>query len=240
MRFPLSLSAKLAKARGARIWQTEGSNPLIEFADPSEFLHLGSAHPVSHKKIQAIIASSAPAVWIGGSEPLDHPGIAHFLRAIAHSSHFVFLETAGPLLRRRIHEFQPLPHVFQTVRLDAPRSAAPELAVEGIHAARLSGFFTAIHSRVREDSDIRELHRLGEFVFELDLDGWLITAATAGDAARQIADEARTLIPSSRWRSFSKLLERVLLSKTKTNELDQDSLAEKPVQESCEESVNVT
>jgi hypothetical protein len=239
MRFPLLLSAKLAKARAARIWQTEFSNPPMEFADPSEFLHLGSAHPVSHEKMQAMIASPAPAVWVGGSEPLDHPGIAHFLRAIAHSGHFVFLETAGTLLRRRIHEFQPLPHVFLTVRLDAPRSAAPELAVEGIRAARLSGFFTAIHSRVREDSDIRELHRLREFISELHVDGWLITAATGGDALARKAAEARVLIPSSQWRRFSRLVERVLLSRAKTNELRQDSLAEKPLRETCEEGVNV-
>jgi hypothetical protein len=239
MRFPLSLSAKLAKARGARIWQSNSSNPLIEFADPSEFLHLGSAHPVSHQKMQAISACPAPVVWIGGTEPLDHPGIAHFLHAIANSGHFVFLETAGTLLRRRIHEFQPLPRVFLTVRLDAPPIAAPELALEGIRAARLSGFFTAIHSRVRGDSDIRELHRLREIVSELHADGWLITAAAVGDAITQKAGQSRALIPSRHWRRFSRLVERALLSRAKTKELHQDSLVEKALSESCEESVNV-
>jgi len=240
MRFPLPLSAKLVKARAARFWQTGLSNPLMEFADASEFLHSGSAHPVSHKKMQAIIASPAPAVWIGGSEPLDHPGIAHFLRAIAHSGHFVFLETAGTLLRRRIHEFQPLPQVFLTVRLDAPETAAPELAVEGIRAARLSGFFTAIHSRVREDSNIRELHRLRDFLSELHVDGWLISAATGGDAVTRKAAEARALIPNSQWRRFSRLVERVLLSRAITNELHQDSIAAKPLPETYGEGVKVT
>lgn len=190
--------------------------------------------------MQAIITGPASAVWIGGSEPLDHPGIAHFVRAIAHSGHFVFLETAGTLLRRRIHEFQPLPRVFLTVRLDAPRPASPGLAVEGIRAARLSGFFTAIHSRVHEHLDLADLTRLRDLLSELDVDGWLITAATTGDATTQKAAEARALIPSAQWRRFSRLVERVLLSRAKTNELRQDSLAEKPLPETYEEGVKVT
>jgi len=58
--------------------------------DAAEILHPDSSHPVSHEKIRDIIGSRSPVLWIGGSEPLHHPGIAHLVRAITQSGHFVF------------------------------------------------------------------------------------------------------------------------------------------------------
>jgi hypothetical protein len=239
MRFPLRLTAQFAKTRIARIWRTSPSNPLMKFVDSADVLHLGSAHPVSHEKMQGVIASHAPVVWIGGSEPLDHPGISHFVLANALSGHFVFLETNGVLLRRRIHEFQPLPRVFLTVRLGARRTPAFELAVEGIRAARLSGFFTVVHSLVSEDTDQAELKELSAFLSELQVDGWLITAATVSNDAVRAAREARSLISSWSWRSFSEQVERMLLSRPNVKEPHGDSLAEKPLSEISEESIKV-
>jgi hypothetical protein len=239
MRFPLGLTAQLAKTRIAGFWRTSQSTPLIDFADPAEVLHLGSAHPVSHEKMRGITASHAPVVWIGGSEPLNHPGISHFVLANALSGHFVFLETNGVLLRRRIHEFQPLPRVFLTVRPDARRTPVFELAVEGIRAARLSGFFTVVHSRVGEDTDKIELDRLRGLLTELQVDGWLITAATVSNDAVRKAAEVRSLIPIQSWRSFSERVERMLLSRANLKQQHRDSLAENPVSESCEEGIKV-
>jgi hypothetical protein len=239
MRFPLRLTAKLAKTRIAQIWQSSQAAPLIEFADPTEVLHAGSSHPVSHQKMQGMISSHAPVVWIGGSEPLNHPGIAHFVLANALSGHFVFLETNGALLRRRIHEFQPHPNLFLTVRLDARRKPAFELAGEGIRAARLSGFFTVAHSVVSEDLDVSELDRLGAVLSKLQVDGWLITAASATNKALRKAGEARNLIPSPSWRRFSKHVEGLLLRRAEPQERQPDSVVEKPLPETYEEGIKV-
>src|SRR5713226_44033 len=142
MRFPLRLTADLLMARLARKLRLAHGACFIQFVDAAEILHPDSSHPVSHEKIRDIIGSRSPVVWIRGSEPLYHPGIAHLVRAITQNGHFVFLETDGALLRRRIHEFQPVSRLFLTVRLDPVRLEAgpPPLAVEGIRAARLSGF----------------------------------------------------------------------------------------------------
>jgi hypothetical protein len=239
MRFPLRLTAQLAKTRIARIWRTLPSNPLMKFVDSADVLHLGSAHPVSHEKLNDMTASLSPVVWIGGSEPLNHPGISHFVLANALSGHFVFLETNGVLLRRRIHEFQPLPRVFLTVRLGARRTPAFELGEEGIRAARLSGFFTVVHSLVNEDTDQAELKELSAFLTELQLDGWLITAATVSKDAVRKAAEFRSLIPSPSWRSFSERVERMLLSRARAKELKRNPLAENPVPETREEGIKV-
>lgn len=247
MRFPALLSAKLAKARLAALLSGGHRASLIDFIDAAEILHPGSAHPVSHEKIRRILDSPAPVLWIGGSEPLEHPGIAHFIQAIAQSGRFIFLETRGDLLRRRIHEFQPTPRFFLTTRFDAapsvssePRNPATfELALEGIRAARLSGFFTAAHVLLHENSNLSRLQDFSSILSGLDLDAWLMTSATPAHAALQKASEARTLIPNSQWRRLSAQLERELLAASKPCDIPNASTNEKQSAHPCEEGVHI-
>ena len=245
MRFPALLSAKLAKARIAGIFRGARPAPLVDFVDAAEVLHAGSAHPISHERIRNLLVSPAPILWIGGSEPLEHPGIAHLVRAIAQGGRFVFLETCGALLRRRIHEFQPVPHFFLTIRSDGPPSSAEpklhnpdafELALESIRAARLSGFFTAIHSPVHEGSNVSRLQALSEILSAADVDGWMITAA---DPTSRKAREVRNLIPNAGWREFSQRLERELLSASNTSEIPHASANEARADQASEESIRV-
>jgi molybdenum cofactor biosynthesis enzyme MoaA len=221
MRFPLRLTVDLALARIAR------GACLIQFVDAAEVLHPDSSHPVSHEKIRDIIGSRSPVVWVGGSEPLLHPGVAHLVRAITGSGHFVFLETDGTLLRRRIHEFQPVPRLFLTVRLEthAPRRAssglqpgALELAVEGIRAARLSGFLICAQVRVAPETGMSDAAELFHLAHSLDVNGCVISLAS-GESHSAIPDaaasplktaEARKLIASAWWESFSRLIEPVV------------------------------
>src|SRR5215510_14403911 len=116
MRLPARLIAKLTRARIAQALQASPARSFIQHIDAAEILHSGTAAPVSQEKMQSILQSVLLMVWIGGSELLIHPGMGHFVRAIARSGYFVFLETNGTLLRRRIHEFQLLLQVFLVVR----------------------------------------------------------------------------------------------------------------------------
>jgi hypothetical protein len=195
--------------------------------DAAELLHHDSDHPVSHEKIRELASSHAPVFWIGGSEPLHHPGVAHLVRAIAGSGHFVFLETDGTMLRRRIHEFQPVPRLFLTVRLDpgvqlhttkSLRPSPSELALEGIRAAQLSGFLICVHAHVQQETELGKVAELIRLSRSLDVDGIVISPAsgeskssTAGGAElRRKAEEARKLIGSRWWESFSRLVEPIL------------------------------
>jgi hypothetical protein len=248
MRFPALLSAKLAKVRLAALFSGAHRGSLIEFIDTAEVLHSGSAHPVSHEKIRGILDSPASTLWIGGSEPLEHPGIAHFIQALAQSGRFIFLETRGDLLRRRIHEFQPTPRFFLTTRFDAapsvssePRNpAAFELALEGIRTARLSGFFTVAHVLLHETSNLSRLQDFASLLSGMDLDAWLMTSATPAHAAIQKASEARTLIPNAQWRRFSAQLERELLSVSKPGAITNASLSEEQSTQPFEEGVHIS
>jgi len=227
MRFPLRLTADLALARLAQKLRLAQAARPVQFVDAAEILHPDSSHPVSHEKIRDIIGSRSPVVWIGGSEPLHHPGIAHLVRAITQNGHFVFLETDGTLLRRRIHEFQPVSRLFLTVRLEfgAPRRtssgirpSASELAVEGIRAARLSGFSICVHVRVTPETEMSDAAELFQPAHSLEVDGCVISPArgesdSALAAAQNLSQktaEARKRIGSFWWESFSQLVEPML------------------------------
>ena len=233
MRFPLRLTADLIKARLAQKLLLSQGGRLIQFIDAADILHPDSSHPVSHEKIREIISSRSPVVWIGGSEPLHHPGIAHLVRAITHSGHFVFLETDGTLLRRRMHEFQPVSRLFLTVRLELGslrrkssglRPGASELAVEGIRAARLSGFSICVHVRVAPETEMSEAAELFRLAHSLDVDGCVISPARgesnsalpAAQALSQKTAEARKRIGSFWWESFSQLVEPMLLGEPRS------------------------
>src|SRR5260370_41103586 len=136
-----------------------------------------------------MFSSRSPVVWIGGSDALHHPGISHLVRAITQTGHFVFLETDGTNLRRRIHEFQPTSQLFLTVRLEPGargpisksfRAAAFELASEGIRAARLSGFLICVHARVHAETDRAKMAELIRVAHSLVVDGIVITPANRG------------------------------------------------------------
>jgi molybdenum cofactor biosynthesis enzyme MoaA len=227
MRFPLRLTADIIRARLAKKLGFAPDARPVQFLDAAEILHQDSRHPVSHEKIRNLIGSRSPVIWIGGSEPLLHPGIAHLVRAITGSGHFVFLETNGALLRRRIHEFQPLPRLFLTVRLEpSAKNRTPnkiqtnafELAVEGIRAARLSGFLLCVQMQVRPETELGDTADLIEFVQSLDADGIVVTPADSGShsaqpdvaALLQKTEEARELIGSVWWESFSRMVETLL------------------------------
>jgi MoaA/NifB/PqqE/SkfB family radical SAM enzyme len=233
MRFPLRLTADLTMARIAqKLRLAQGARP-VQFVDAAEILHPDSSHPVSHEKIRDITGSRSPVVWIGGSEPLDHPGIAHLVRAITCSGHFVFLETDGILLRRRIHEFQPVSRLFLTVRLEPGvprrtssglRPGASDLAMEGIRAARLSGFSICIQVRITPETEMSDAAELFHLAHSLDVDGFVISPArgepnSALPAALTLSQktaEARKLIGSIWWESFSRLVEPVLLGEPRS------------------------
>jgi hypothetical protein len=228
MRFPLRLTVDLAMARLAQKLRLAQGARTVQFVDAAEILHPDSSHPVSHEKIRDVIGSRSPVIWIGGSEPLCHPGIAHLVRAITQSGHFVFLETAGTLLRPRIHEFQPVSRLFLTVRLEsgAPhrtssglRPGTSELAVEGIRAARLSGFLICVHLRVTPETEMSDAAASFDLAHSLAVDGCVLSLArgewnSALPGAQTLAQktaEARKRIGSIWWESFSRLAEPVLL-----------------------------
>jgi hypothetical protein len=217
-RFPLRLRVALAKARFLPQRNSGDTNSPILRLDAEELLHRASRQPVSHQTVREILHERKPIVWIGGSEPLVHPGIAHLTRLIAHSGHYLFLDTDGVVLRQRIHEFQPSSRFYFSIRFlgceaehdrRAGRSGAFRAAMEGIRVARLSGFLICGHAVLQAENDAAGLTRLWSELRGFDLDGMLISSAEAARASgvERVVSEARRRLLSPGWASFSGLID---------------------------------
>ena len=235
LRFPLRLTADLARARIARIALRDSATPSVLLISPVEQARSSSfespnfsAEAKAGTELLSFVRdSAAPVVWIGGSDQLLHSEIAQLTRCIVGHGQNVFLETDGVLLRRRIHEFRPVSRLFLTVSLNgvekshdlrATHLGAFGNAVEGIRAARLCGFFTCVHARIHEDTDLKEIAALLSFANTLDVDGFVISPAadvlnaanSRAESLQQKTAEARKLIANPWWQLFSHLAEPAL------------------------------
>lgn len=184
---PLRLRAALAKAR---LFPGRMS---IRYLRVEEVLHSQSQQPVSHEALSGIIRDRHSIVWLSSGasgDPLTHPGIAHLARLIVSSGHTLFLETDGVALRQRIHEFQPSSRLFLVVRFLGSeakhdqrmgRSGAFRAALEGIRAARLSGFWICAKLDT-PPVDSPEFMRLYSEIAGLQIDGIMSSAASSPGA----------------------------------------------------------
>lgn len=258
MRFPLRLSAALAKSNWTRIFRGKNATPGILRLDVARKIQetgVRTSGPSETKSDEEILsevqASSAPVIWFGGAEPLLHPAIGKLARTIADSGRFVFVETDGRLLRRRIHEFRPESRTFLTLRFDVPAKreeldAGEEpthlLALEGIRAAKLSGFLICAHVTLGANASVEELARLQSHLQKLGVDGFVVTAENASyEKAQKELDGAWSILGNGSWRAFSRLAASVLSGERDRKQDAQDREREMDEEmESSEEGVEVS
>jgi len=199
----------------------------MEPASPSGLdssAHQPMAPSAGTELLASVRNAPAPVVWIGGSEPLLHPEMGQLTRCIAGIGRDVFLETDGALLRRRIHEFRPVSRLFLTIQWNglershdvrAGRAGAFQAALEGMRVARLSGFLICVHALFHAETALGEMAESIHFARSLDVDGIVISSANGGSNSanpeatdlQQKIVEARKLIGSKWWESFSRLVE---------------------------------
>jgi len=231
MKFPLLLSLDLLRSRIFRVFAGPRDSSTIFHLSPAAFsasnqkeIDAESDPNAATMQIpgNAISKTAAPVLWVGGDEPLQHPIIGRICAALNQSRRNVFLHTHGLRLRQRIHEFRPDPRLFLTLEL-AGREEAHDLfvgqpgafcrAIEGIRAAKLSGFHVCAHVTVNSATDVCETGELFEFLDNYGVDGYIVSSGgKAGETSSQAAreeqlDEVRSLIRCSRWEHFSSLLE---------------------------------
>jgi len=212
MGFPLRLAADLTLGLAARSLRLHRSHPLI--------LNLVAGGNADDSK--------SPMIWMGGPEPLALPETPRVVNSLAAAERHVFLPTTGLLLRRRIHEFQPSPHLHLTICFDgteashdgrAGRQGAFRDALESIRTARLSGFLLCAQLILHSASEVAELERLHAELRKRDLDGFLISASeSAGKDLRSSVAALRRQLLSRRWALLSTLLDSVRSSQGATIE----------------------
>jgi Fe-coproporphyrin III synthase len=230
MKFPLRLTLDLWRTRLSEAFANRENSAMI-FHLPAEALpalHEGGGKNVSNENghsaaesVRAATHTAAPVLWIGGSEPLEHSEVGRVAFALNGKGRNVFMHTDGQRLRQRIHEFHPDPRLFLTVELAgreafhdlvAGRPGAFRRVIEGIRAAKLSGFHVCAHVTVNEKTQVCETGELFEFLDRYDVDGYIVSSGRGTLLARNSAtaeslEEIRALVRCARWESFSRLLE---------------------------------
>lgn len=238
MRFPLRLTADLGFGLALRSLRLDRKGSLIESILPDGNLR-----------------SRSPIVWIGGAEPLEVQETPRIVNSLAAAGRHVFLPTTGILLRRRIHEFQPLPRLHLTIRFDgaevahdgrAGRQGAFRDALESVRAAKLSGFLLCAQLILHAPSECIEIERLHGDLRGLDFDGFLISAASpASEELRNSVGTLRRRLLGRRWALLSNVSDSVLTpvvasaSSAQTSTRHPREIQSKLPPRSCEESVEV-
>jgi hypothetical protein len=242
MKFPLRLTLDLWRSRLSRTFANGGSNAVICHL-PAEALpafHESGGKNVSGESghcaaasVRAAAHTAAPILWIGGSEPFEHSEVGRVAFALNGKGRNVFLHTDGQRLRQRIHEFHPDPRLFLTVELAGRegfhdrvtgRPGAFRRAIEGIRAAKLSGFHVCVHVSVNDKTKVCETGELFEFLSRFDVDGYIVTSGGRTllpdhSAAQESHEEIRALARCGRWENFSRLLEASYASRSKNTSL---------------------
>ena len=231
MKFPARLSLDLLRGRITRALESGRDTSTIFHLPASAFsatnqkeIEAESDPTAAVMEIPASIVSqtTAPVFWVGGDEPLQHPVIGRIAAALNNAGRNVFLHTDGRLLRKRIHEFRPVPRLFLTVEfagreelhdrtLGQPGCFAR--VMEGIRAAKLSGFHVCAHVTVNLQTDVCETGELFEYLDNYDVDGFIVSSGgeliepASRKQLQEKLQEIRALVRCSRWEYFSSLLE---------------------------------
>jgi len=231
MKFPLRLSLDLLRSRVIGTIAGGRDSATIYHLSPAVFsssnqkeIDAESDPNAAVMEIPASIISrtAAPVLWLGVEEPLQHPVIGRIAAALSQAGRNVFVHTNGIRLRQRIHEFRPDARLFLTVELAGREeihdqaTATPgsfRRAIEGIRAAKLSGFHVCAHVTVNLQSEACEIAELFEYLDNYGVDGFIVSSgglaieSSLGAEFREKLDEIRSLVRCSRWEYFSSLLE---------------------------------
>src|SRR5579863_387425 len=189
--------------------------------------------------VRTAVRTDAPVLWIGGGEPLDHAEVGRVAFALNGKGRNVFVHTNGQQLRQRIHEFRPEPRLFLTVEMagreeihdqSVGRAGAFRRVIEGIRAAKLSGFHVCAHVTVTDSMDSCTAGELFEYLDRYDVDGFIVSSgglgfAVGGAAALEKMEEIRALVRCRRWENFSRLLEASYLRRGEKSEAEEVPVA---------------
>jgi hypothetical protein len=251
MQVPLRLTAEIFKAKMARMIRGDAGASLILHlrapvsADSEDGAVLAQEENAILARVQA---SASPVAWFGASEPLLYSGLGHLARRIVDLGRTVFVETDGVLLRRHVFSFRPVAQLFLVVQLNGTESAHDRragreglwrTAMEGIRAARLSGFMVCAKTKIFENTTLEEIRKLRTVTEELDLDGWVITCGEQTDAVRKMVVESRETAGRS-WGNFSRMVELSEAELASQGEdTDADVFSDEEPEEEVQEGVSV-
>src|SRR3989442_9158565 len=183
MRFPLSLTTKMASYIVGKKVAREKRFPLVLKMEPLQAINLtctgcGRIREYSQTikdklSVAECLASvdecGAPIVSICGGEPMIYPEIGKLVRGILKRRKNIYLCTNGMFIEKRLHEFKPTSRFFFNVHLDGleethdlavEREGVFQAAVAGIKAAKKAGFLVCTNTTIYKETNLNEIHEL--------------------------------------------------------------------------------
>ena len=128
----------------------------------------------------------APIVSVCGGEPLIYPEIEVLLDSLLLQSKHVYLCTNGLLLEKKLAGLRRSGRLFINVHLDGMEATHDRMveregtfaaAVRGIVAAKKAGFQVCTNTTVYKETDMHEIAVLFNYLYELGVDGFMISPA---------------------------------------------------------------
>lgn len=200
MRFPLSLTRSMTAYLLRKKLAGEKIFPLVLMLEPLHACNLSCAGcgrireyaDTMHRRLSleqclaAVAECGAPIVSVCGGEPLVYPEIESLVETlVAHQKH-VYLCTNGVLLEKKLAGFRPSGRLFINVHLDGmeathdrmvDRPGAFAAATRGILDAKTAGFQVCTNTTIYRDTDMHEIAVLFDYLYELGVDGFMISPA---------------------------------------------------------------
>jgi hopanoid biosynthesis associated radical SAM protein HpnH len=134
----------------------------------------------------AIDECGAPVVSICGGEPMLYPKLPQLVRETLARDRNIYLCTNGMFLRKKLSSYTPDNRLFFNVHLDG-MEATHDLcvekqgvfreAVEGIQAAKAAGFKVCTNTTIYQQTDMKEIEELFEYLEPFDVDGHMLSPA---------------------------------------------------------------
>ena len=210
MRYPLSMTTKLARYVASQRFRGAKKFPMVMMLEPLHACNLtctGCGRIREYKStineimtVEQCLAASdecgAPIVSICGGEPMIYPEIGKLAKGILDRGRHIILCTNGMFIRKRLHEFKPVSSFFFNVHLDGlerthdlcvERDGVFREAIEGIKAAKAAGFLVCSNTTIYKETDLNEIADLYSYLDTLGVDGYMLAPAY-GYSAVQTTD----------------------------------------------------
>ena len=136
--------------------------------------------------LAAVAECGVPIVSVCGGEPLIYPEIETLVECLVQQRKHVYLCTNGVLLEKKLRGFRPSSRLFINVHLDGMEATHDRMvgregvfaaAVRGILDAKTAGFQVCTNTTVYRDTDMHEVAVLFDYLYELGVDGFMISPA---------------------------------------------------------------
>jgi hopanoid biosynthesis associated radical SAM protein HpnH len=208
MRFPLSLTRTMTAYLLRKKLAGEKMFPLVLMLEPLHACNLSCAGcgrireyaDTMHRRLSieeclhAAKECGAPIVSVCGGEPLIYPDIEVLIECLIEEKKHVYLCTNGVMLDKKIRGFRPSSRLFINVHLDGMEATHDRMvnrqgvfaaAVRGIMDAKTAGFYVCTNTTIYRDTDMHEIAVLFDYLYELGVDGFMISPAFGYEAVRE-------------------------------------------------------